>query len=43
MSNNFDIQLEGEYEGIGHLALGYIDGDYPETKPRKDGWYYFVE
>ena len=37
------LGIEGEYEGIGHLALGYIDGDYPENKPRKDGWFYFVE
>ena len=26
-----------DYEGIGHLILGYPDGDAPEPKPRRDG------
>lgn len=29
--------LEGEYEGIGTLAVGYIEGDYPKTLPRRPG------
>lgn len=37
------IGVEGEYEGIGHLALGYTDGEYPKTPDRKDNWKYFVE
>ena len=28
------IGLKDEYEGIGHLALGYADGDYPAPKER---------
>lgn len=24
--------------GVGHCALGYVDGEYPEAKPRKEGW-----
>ncbi|MBP3387696.1 MAG: nitroreductase [Clostridia bacterium] len=38
-----DLGIEGEYEGIGNCILGYIDGDYPEVRPRKDGYVYFVE
>ncbi len=33
----------GEYEGIGHLALGYPDGEYPKPLPRKENWVYYVE
>lgn len=38
-----DLGIEGEYEGIGNCILGYIDGDYPEVRPRKDGYVYFVD
>ncbi len=31
------IGVEGEYEGIGHVALGYSDGPEPEARPRKEG------
>ena len=34
--------IEGDYEGIGHLALGYINGDYPNTLPRKDNRIFWV-
>lgn len=37
------LGIEGEYIGVGHLALGYPDGDYPDEIPRKDGWSYWVE
>lgn len=37
------LGIEGEYEGIGHCILGYVASEYPETKPRKDGWVYYVE
>ena len=29
------LGIEDEYEGIGHCALGYVDGDYPDVIPRK--------
>ena len=29
--------LEGEWEGIGHLALGYAKGTKPQAAPRKEG------
>ena len=31
------LGIEGELEGIGHCALGYSDGKYPDILPRKDG------
>ena len=36
------LGIEGDYEGIGHLALGYIEGEVPEMKPRKEGWVYYA-
>lgn len=33
------LGIEEEYEGIGHCALGYIEGDYPNPVPRKE---YFI-
>ncbi len=29
------LGIEGEYEGIGHCALGYTEGEYPEGHERK--------
>lgn len=37
------LGIEGEYEGIGHCALGYVDGEYPTVLPRKEDWVYYVE
>lgn len=37
------LGLEEEYEGIGHLALGYADGNLPEARPRKAGRTFRVE
>lgn len=34
--------IEGDYAGIGHLILGYRDGDYPETRERKENYIYKV-
>lgn len=36
------LGIDGEYEGIGHLALGYADGDFPAAQPRKENWCYYV-
>ena len=30
------LGVEGEWEGIGHCALGYADGDLPQAAPRKE-------
>ena len=35
--------VEGEYEGIGHVALGYWDGARPEAAPRKANYIYRVK
>ena len=35
--------LEGEWEGIGHCAIGYMDCEIPEAPARKDGRVFWVE
>lgn len=37
-----ELGIEGEYEGIGHCILGYVDGEYPEVLPRKEKWVYYI-
>ena len=34
--------FEDEYEGIGHCALGYVDGDYPDVIPRKENRVFYI-
>ncbi len=34
--------IEGEYEGVGNLVLGYPACDYPEVKPRLSGRVFYV-
>lgn len=36
------LGIEGDYEGIGHCVLGYVDGELPEAKPRKENWSYKI-
>ena len=38
-----ELGLDGEYIGVGHVALGYIDGEIPEAKPRKAHRVYFAD
>lgn len=38
-----DIGVEGEWEGIGHCAVGYIEGETPKAAERKDGRVFWVE
>ena len=38
-----ELGIEGDYEGIGHCILGYVDGNYPEARPRKENWVYWAE
>lgn len=35
--------IEGDYRGIGHCILGYVDGDYPKAKDRKENYVYYVK
>ena len=37
------LGIEGDYEGIGHCMLGYVEGDYPEVLPRKANRVYYIE
>ena len=32
-----ELGIEGDWEGIGHCIVGYIDGDAPQPAPRKAG------
>ena len=36
------LGIEGEWEGIGHCAIGYIDGEPPMAAPRKEGRVFWV-
>ena len=38
-----DLGIEGEWEGIGHCALGYADCDLPTAPARKPGRVYFED
>lgn len=38
-----ELGVKGEYEGIGHCVVGYIDGDYPTVPKRKDNRVFYVE
>ena len=35
--------IEGEYEGIGHCILGYVDGKYPSVPARKANRVYYID
>ena len=37
-----DLGIEGEYEGIGHVALGYAADESKEAAPRKADYVYLV-
>ena len=36
-------EKEGEWEGIGHCAVGYIDGEIPQAAERRDGRVFWAE
>lgn len=38
-----DLGIEGEFEGVGHLALGLPDCDLPKIPARKENRVYYVE
>ena len=38
-----DLGIEGDYVGIGNCILGYVNGDYPEARPRKDNYVYWIK
>lgn len=38
-----ELGVEGEWEGIGHCAVGYVDGEAPKAAERKEGRVFWVE
>lgn len=38
-----DLGIEGEYIGIGHVALGYAAKPLQEPKPRKEDYIYWAK
>lgn len=38
-----NLSVKGDWEGIGHCAVGYIDGDAPEAARRKEGRVFWAE
>lgn len=37
-----DLGIDGDYEGIGHCALGYAMEEASEPAPRKDDYVYYI-
>ena len=37
-----DLGITGDYIGVGHCALGFTDGAYPDVIPRKDNRVYYI-
>ena len=37
------LGIQGEWEGVGHCAVGYIDGEPPKATKRKDGRVFWAE
>lgn len=38
-----ELGIQGDYVGIGNCILGYVDGDYPTARPRKDNYVFWIE
>ena len=38
-----DLNIKGEWEGIGHCAIGYIDGELPKAPERKPQRLYYID
>ena len=37
------LGIEGDYEGIGHCILGYVEGEEPSPLPRKENIVYKID
>ena len=37
------LHIEGKWEGIGHCAIGYIDGTIPNPAKRAEGRVFWIE
>ena len=40
---DFAMEISGDLVGIGNCIVGYPDGDYPVTRPRKENYIYRAE
>ena len=38
-----DLGVDGDWEGIGHCAVGYLNGEAPAPAPRKPGRVFWAE
>ena len=38
-----DMGIKGEWTGVGHLAVGYIDGEYPKASERKANRVFYID
>lgn len=38
-----ELGIEGDYEGIGHCAIGYRDGEKMAPAPRKENYVYYIK
>jgi len=38
-----DIGVKGDYIGVGHCIVGYIDGDKPVAAQRNDNRVFWIE
>lgn len=38
-----DLGIEGDYEGVGNLIIGYADGPEPAARPRKENYIYHID
>lgn len=38
-----ELGITGDYEGIGHCAIGYRDGEKLQAKPRKENYVYSIK
>ena len=38
-----ELGVEGEWEGVGHCAIGYVDGGYPAPAPRRENRVFWAE
>ena len=37
------LGIEGDYEGVGNLIVGYPDAPLPEARPRKENYVYYID
>lgn len=38
-----ELGIVGDYEAVANCIVGYIDGEYPIARPRKEDYVYFVK